>query len=589
MPRVALLDLASGTNRQADLHWPPELGPLSIALARKFAAAHPDPFLVIGRGLLSGLPVVGAQVATVTGLSPVAGGVVEAKVEGSLAQWLHRAGLDVLVLSGSSATAVTAELSGQGQSWALSISDASPVAHHGVFATDKALRHHVDDIIITTGPWGMNGHPAASVVTNCGFPTAQGGLGAVLGALGLKALVLRSDAPTPSASPLQQRITEEYAAGIDSNPLAASERDYPGFGLWPSEQALGYAGSGGFSGQPTRGLMSFDADALMRYAADSGAQACPGCPQSCLKSFVTGPEVPVDGGRVHQLGIAALASQSGETNPATLVEFNALCHDWGVEHLAAEESLRQMGRGDDPLETRLRQALEAYPLGAGVAERVKGMAIPPFEPRANQGLAVGYALNPTGPRYDVLEHDIDFDPEGVGEERSTVGRDWGVPEGGLPMGTLDSRRHASIVSLWLLWSGLDALGLCEYAAPPTRELGLQDVLNLASEQVGRAVGREELEDWGRIRLGLLRDLNNRLGVSDADDRLPERFFAEPLPSGRLAGTMIDEREFARALDYVRNELHWTTHGVDDGLVQRVAESDRMLDEQLGKQLDGAGV
>lgn len=589
MPRAALLDLASGTNRQVDLQWTPEHGPFTIALARKFAANHPAPFLVIGRGVLSGLPVVGAQVATVTGVSPIAGVVVEAKVEGSLAQWLRRAGLDAVVLSGSAASPLTLELSRQDEEWALSVTDASTVVDQGVFATDAALRHHPDDIIMTTGPWGMNRHPAASVVTNCGFPTSQGGLGAVWGALGLKALVLRASAPALSASPLQQRITTTYVAGIDSNPLAASERDYPGFGLWPSAQALGYAGSGGFSGQPTPGLMSFDAAAVMHYAVDSGEQACPGCPQSCLKSFVTDTRVPVDGGRVHQLGIAALASQTGETDPETLVAFNVLCHDWGIEHLAAEESLRQLGPADTSLEARLRQALENYPLGSGVKERVKGMAIPPFEPRANQGLAVGYALNPTGPRYDVLEHDIDFDPEGVGEERSTVGRDWGIPEGGLPMGTLDARRHESIVSLWLLWSGMDALGLCEYAAPPTRELGLQDVLDLASERVGRPVTRENLEDWGRMRLGLLRDLNNRLGVSEAEDRLPERFFAEPLPSGQLAGVVIDDAAFARALDYVRSELHWSAHGVEDSLLQRVTESDRVLDEQLGKQLDGAGV
>ena len=34
----------------------------------------------------------------------------------------------------------------------------------------------------------------------------------------------------------------------------------------------------------------------------------------------------------------------------------------------------------------------------------------PFEPRTQTGLALGYALSPTGPRYEICEHDWDFDP-----------------------------------------------------------------------------------------------------------------------------------------------------------------------------------
>lgn len=589
MAAAVVLDLSSGTHRRVKLQWAPEHGPLSIALARKFSADHPAPWVVIGRGLLAGLPVVGAQVATITGVSPISGVVVEAKVEGALAQWLRRAGLDAVVVTGRSTSPMMVELYDSSDGLELTVTDASDDLENGVFATDALLRREDKDVIITTGRWGMARHPAASLVTNCGFPTSQGGLGALWGALGLKALVLRSVAPGVAGTALHKDISDGYATRIDSNPLAASERDYPGFGLWPSEEALGYAGSAGFSGEPSPGLVAFDPGALMHYAVDSGAQACPGCPQSCLKSFLTDPQMPVDGGRVHQLGIAALASQSGETDPKTLVDFNSLCHDWGIEHLAAEESLRQLGPGEDPLETRLQMALDEYPLGSGLDERVKGMPVPPFEPRANQGLAVGYALNPTGPRYDVLEHDIDFDPDGVGKERSSVGQEWGVPIGGLPMATLDTRRHESIASLWLLWSGLDALGLCEYAAPPTRELRIEDVVELASEQLGRAVTREELEDWGRMRLGLLRDLNRRLGVSETDDWLPQRFFTEALPSGRLAGAVIDEAEFASALAYVRGEFQWSADGVEHTLRQRLVESDRKLNEQLDEQREGIGV
>ena len=33
----------------------------------------------------------------------------------------------------------------------------------------------------------------------------------------------------------------------------------------------------------------------------------------------------------------------------------------------------------------------------------------PFEPRSQTNLALGYAVAPIGPRYDICEHDWDFD------------------------------------------------------------------------------------------------------------------------------------------------------------------------------------
>jgi len=605
---VAVVDVAARQVHTFSPTWGLDHGPLPTALARWAMRKGHTPFLVIGRGPIAGAPVVGGQVASVTGISPLAPVLTEAKIEGRLARGLRRLGLDAVVIYGHSTDPVTVQLravspakqsgqqhdnsrKAQARDSALvdgEFLDASGYVESEVFDTDSLLRHGPDDVVITTGSRGMAGHPAASIVTNCGFPTSQGGLGAVCGQLGLKALVLREGGVDLVATALESDITTGYRESIDSNPLAASERDYPGFGLWPSKGALGYASSDGFSGQPVSGLVDFDAQAFMAFAADDGEDACPGCPQSCLKSFHIDGSKPVDGGRVHQLGIAALASQSNVTDPKELVEFNTLCHDWGVEHLAAEEALRShhttrpAEAATGPLADRLASALEAKPLGSGLDERVKAMVIPPFDPRANQGLAVGYALNPTGPRYDVLEHDIDFDPAGVGPERSEVGADLGIPAGGLPMGTLDARRHASIVSLWLLWSGMDALGVCEYAGPPTRELSTDHLVALANQYLPDQVTRTDIDRWGLLRLGMLRDANQRLGIASDSDRLPERFFSQPLPAGPLTGSVIDRAEFLDATEYVRKALSWTTDGVDPGsdLAAALSTVDAHLDHEL---------
>ena len=580
MLRCLTVDLGHHSWGVLDIEWSLDEGPLHLGLLRSHIRQGRRDVSVIGRGPLAGRPVVGAAVAQIAGVSPVAGAVAEAKVEGPLAHALLALGLDAIMMHSVSSAPMTIRVSAREQ-LKVEFLDCAEWSDETVFSFDARLRRSEDEVISVTGPWGMSGHPAASVVTNCGFPTSQGGLGAVWGGLGVKAIVLTPSDGLSGPSSLERDITEKYAASIDANPLTKSEHDYPGFGLWLSEDAVGYAGSDGFRGRPVSGLMDFDATKFSPFAVDSGTSACPGCPQSCLKSYLVDPSDPVDGGRVHQLGIAAMAAQSDTTDPEELLRFNALCHDWGVEHLAAEESLRASSSTSGLLETRLETALQAHPLGSGLEERVKGMVIPPFEPRTNQGLAVGYALNPSGPRYDVLEHDIDFDPEGVGPERSEVGREWGVPEGGLPIGTLGDNRHLSILSLWTLWSGLDALGVCEFAAPPTRELSVADITQLAGHHHGATVTHEDLHRWGRVRLALMRDTNAHLGIDSSADRLPERFFSEPLPAGKWQGSAISRGEFESAAAFVREGLSWNEAGIDPSsdVSRAIERGDNILDRQ----------
>lgn len=51
------------------------------------------------------------------------------------------------------------------------------------------------------------------------------------------------------------------------------------------------------------------------------------------------------------------------------------------------------------------------PMTGRFALYCKGIEMPVFDPRGNQGLALAFAVHPLGPRYDAVEHDIDFDPE----------------------------------------------------------------------------------------------------------------------------------------------------------------------------------
>ena len=563
MPTVIVASAATRQSWIVNSEWSLASGPLQGAIAHYLVTQGIHDFLIIARGILAGRWMVGSAVATLTAVSPQSGGVVESKIEGPLAHGLSSLGVSAIVVIGTSTQPSGLVIEGSVPHTSITWVDSVAAPQATVWETDALVRLSPDDTVVTTGKWGMAKHKAASIVTNQGYPSAQGGLGAVMGEMNIKYIHCHSGEPAGKSTASEKTLTEEYVSRIDSNPLTQSERDYPGFALWPTAALHGYVASGGFSSNPSAGLTDFSAENFLPFAVDNGESACPACPQSCLKAFSADPAQPLDGGRAHQLGMAAFAIQGDSHDVESVIAFNALCHSIGVEHLFAEEMVRGMGPfTPDTLAEILDQRLGVLNTSPHSALHVKGMALPPFEPRSNQGLAVGWALNPGGPRYDVLEHDIDFDRDFVSDERAARGEDFGLPAEGLPLGTLDERRHQSIVELWLCWSALDALGICEYAAPPTRELTVEGICSLVAERTDAPFTTEDLYQLGLTRLGLLKDINDRLGVSEALDTLPDVFFDVALATGHCDGVAINRDEFEAALGYVRESFEWKDGGLN---------------------------
>ncbi len=577
MVHILIVRPDNGQSSVSTFAWPLTNGPISATVANALARQGRRDWLIVAKGPLSGRELVGSAVATVTAPSAQGPGLAEAQVEGPLAHGLTRVGLDAIVIIGVANKPVGIICEGYGENVVTSMTDASSLASRDVFATDFALRSSPGDTVITTGALGMATHPAASVVTNRGFPTTQGGLGAVLGGLLVKHLVLRGTEEIPPATDTERRITRDYADAIAGNPLTSSEKNYPGFAMWMAGDLVGYQGSPGFSGRVSSGAEAFSADEVMVYARDDGAHSCPGCPQSCLKAFTYQANTPPDSGRAHQLGPSSGVLFANMSGADLVVSFNERAHDLGVEHMSAADSLRGHTVALETLDDDIRSGLARFPTGPEPSLRVKGMLVPPFDPRGNQGLGVGFALNPTGPRYDVLEHDIDFEAGQHWMGRDRLQEDFGVPPAGLPMATLGSARQATIAPLWRAWSGLDALGLCEFAAPPTRELTIDTMCEVAGELSGELFTRDDFTTLGQLRLAILRDTSMRLGSTAADDTLPDVFFDQAVVDGRLAGAVVDRGEFAAACDVVRGELGW---GVDGGIADArlLAEVEKLANE-----------
>ncbi len=93
----------------------------------------------------------------------------------------------------------------------------------------------------------------------------------------------------------------------------------------------------------------------------------------------------------------------------------------------------------------------------------------------------------------------------------------------------------------------DALGMCRFAtklfnSPSTTDY--QDFARQLQELTGEVFTPGQLAEIGRNISGIERLINARLGLSEKDDTLPERWFDEPVTAGPFAGEKIDRRRFA---------------------------------------------
>ena len=159
------------------------------------------------------------------------------------------------------------------------------------------------------------------------------------------------------------------------------------------------------------------------------------------------------------------------------------------------------------------------------ALHVKGIEFVPFEPRTMTNLALGFATAPIGPRYDICEHDWDYDVTSGWGHTLTRSRTMGILKR-IPMELLDRVKVRNYLFLNNIWSACDALNLCIFASSPTRVLELEKMTELVEAITGWQSSSHEFIRWGERRNTLMKIYNLREGITREDDTLPERFFKD---------------------------------------------------------------
>jgi aldehyde:ferredoxin oxidoreductase len=216
-----------------------------------------------------------------------------------------------------------------------------------------------------------------------------------------------------------------------------------------------------------------------------------------------------------------------------------------VEMIAKREGL------GDVLAEGVKRASDRIGKGSGnFALHVKGKEIPMHEPRGKVGVALQYALSPSGADHMQAAHDASFERD-VAEFK--------------PLGILQTVHRLSLGSekvrlfkqLNLWWSLLDCLCVCKFmfTTHPAGIFKTNHLVEIVNAATGWDANLSELMIGAERSVNMARIFNLREAFTDIDDWLPERFF-EPLKAGPREGAKISKNGLKKAIEFYYTMMGW---------------------------------
>jgi aldehyde:ferredoxin oxidoreductase len=539
----------------------------------------PDNKLVFAPGVLTGLSIMGASRNAVGAKSPTTGGFGAAEVGGNFGAQLKRAGFDALIVEGASQTPVYLWI----RDGAVEIRDAAHLWGKTVKETQQAVRHEVDDEraeLAMIGPGGENLVRFACVMNGLKDAAGRTGLGAVMGSKKLKAVAARGTVSLQGADhDTIQAMARRAAQEVRDDERAAHLHK---FGTGGGELESGIASGN----MPVRNFRDgeFPEISGLEYVMDKigqGMEGCWACAVRCKKvvSAQDPYEVDSDYGGPEYETIGSLGSACGVSDIVAVSQANVLCNAYSLDTIGAgvvisfamecyEEGLLTLddtrgidlrfGNGDamvqmveaiarrDGLGDILAEGLlpAAARIGGGAqryAVHAKGQAQPMHEPRVKRGMAIGYAVSPTGADHMHALHDMGMaSPDEDGFLQRASLRTLGVLNP-LELASLGPEKVRATIYNSLRAVAHNCLVMCVFPGWTLREL--TDMVRAAT---GWDVSDVELLKVGERALTLARAFNMRAGLTAQDDRLCERSYG-PTRNGMLVQGGIDEKELRQAV------------------------------------------
>ncbi len=496
--------------------------------------------LIFAPGLLVGHMLSSCDRISVGGKSPLTGGVKESNAGGRTGLQLTYLGIKALILE---------DQPDQPGWWLLHLSadgmqlePADDIAGLGVYeAAPRLLERYGDKVAIALiGPGGEMKLASAGIqnIDKDRAPSrinARGGLGAVMGSKGIKAIVI--DGASGSKPPIFDNkafraAQKAFNQSLMAHPQTAVYSDYGTAAMTKMTNGFGAIPTRNFSSGQFEEAESISGEHMRQMLLNRGepsntTHACmAGCTIRCSNIFgSTESEEIVSPVEYETIGLMGSNLGIGELD--TIARLNWQVNDMGLDTIeigaalgvAAEAGLVAFGDGEGAMKL-LYEIRQGSPLGrilgngAGITGRVfgiervpvvKNQAISAYDPRAIKGTGVTYATSPQGADHTcglTIRAQVDhLNPEG--------------------QAALSQKAQFSM-------AGYDTLGACIFAgfgfaaAPET----IRDLLNA---RYGWQMDADVLAQLGEETLRLEREFNRLAGFTSAQDRLPEWMTREPLP------------------------------------------------------------
>lgn len=541
---------------------------LSGQLVSEFVDPTADPLgndnaLIFTAGLLAGKRVSTGGRFSVGGKSPLTHGIKEANAGGMAGDSLAYLGYRAMVFTGACpkgkpAVFILDEDGGR-------FVDARPFMGLGNEALVTALRAEYGNeyVVISIGPAGEQLMSAAGVaITDAnGEPfrlAARGGMGAVMGSKGLKAILIRRAGKLmKGASNKNARLSiNAFNKHVATSGRIVTLREFGTASTVMPVNVLGGLPVRNFSSGRLENAEAISGDMMRKLTLERGGVGTPtepcmdGCVIQCSNIF------PDENGMLaaapiefETLGLCG--ANLGLTSLDEVARINRLCNDLGLDTIevgatlgvvmeAAEsgtvpvpfdkEELPRFGDGNRAAElvVEIGQGTSfGKLLGSGVVAvgkalgvrhipAVKGQAMSAYDPRVVKGTGVTYATSPQG-----ADH--------------TAGLTFFAP-----VDHLDAKKAVAVSrASQIQRASYDALGLCVFNLSATGQKP-ELVIEMLNQIYNVKLPDNWLDELGLRVIKVERAFNQAAGMTSADDRIPDYFVSEPVPPNNSVFDIPDE-------------------------------------------------
>jgi aldehyde:ferredoxin oxidoreductase len=563
---ILKIDLTTGETEEYKIpaQWKKDfLGGASLAarilyeyLTPDLDAFSPEAHLLFMTGPMTGTsgPTTGRFV--ICGKGPATGLWAESNIGGFWGPELRKAGYDGLWITGKASEPVYLWLNGS----RLEVRDAAHLWGQNTYATQDKVKEEVgvkSARVCVIGPAGEKQILFASIMCDHGRMAGRTGMGAVMGSKNLKAIAVRGENEIPVfnlskykslRSEANRKLRDDNEAAVMREIGTAGVANYAEYlGAMPAK----YYTQGSF---PAVDAIS---GAMVTEQILVGRSACQGCVIACGRVVKFPKDVLKRKGPEHETMVGFGANLLND-NLESIVDMGELCDRYGMDTISTSNTiglafhLFEMGViteentgglvlkwGDvDVIEELVRlagsregigdllaQGSKRFAAHFGVEEeavQVNGLEVAYHDPRGVSGMALSYATSPRGACHNQSDYFfVDF-----GHSNEEIGIEF-------------MSRHAQVEKVASVahhqeWRTVDnAIVMCIFANVEPKEK-----VALINAACGLNWSADDMMKFGERSWNLKRAINNRMGLTRANDKLPKALLT-PYPDGGSEGFVPD--------------------------------------------------